>query len=254
MPPVAKPDKALTDLHATAIAQFKFIAETEHDQRGRELEALRFQAGDQWTEDAKLARAGLPANASSGSPAVPARPMLTMRTLDQPIAQVVNQEHDADLAITITARDGKANKDTAEVIAGLVRAIQVDSHADDVYSWGFQRMVGCGRGYWRVNKTYANVAACLDLVVRIEPIENGFSVYRDPLPKWQPNGGFWEPDYTFVTADILQADYRREFGSSKLANASDSEALSDMGDAAKHWVIDGPKGANGESAGRFYRV
>ena len=136
-----KPDT----LHATALAQFKFIAETEEPQRARELEALRFQAGDQWTEDAKTARAGLPANASSGSPAVPARPMLTMRTLDQPIAQVVNQEHDADLAITITARDGKANKDTAEVYAGIVRAIQVDSHADDVYSWGFQRMVGCGR-------------------------------------------------------------------------------------------------------------
>ncbi len=244
---MAPRDKALTDLHATALAQFKFIAETEQDQRGRELEALRFQAGDQWTEDAKLARAGLPANASSGSPAVPARPMLTMRTLDQPIAQVVNQEHDADLAITITARDGKANKDTAEVIAGLVRAIQTDSHADDVYSWGFQRMVGCGRGYWRVNKAYANERAGLDQVVRIEPIENGFSVYRDPLPKWQANGGFWEPDYCFVTSDMLEADYKREFGDSKLANASDSDLLDGLGDDAKHWVIEG-------EAGKFYRV
>lgn len=241
------PDKALSDLHATALAQFKFIAETEQPQRARELEALRFQAGDQWTEDAKIARAGLPANASNGSPAVPARPMLTMRTLDQPIAQVVNQEHDADLAITITARDGKANKDTAEVIAGLVRAIQTDSHADDVYSWGFQRMVGCGRGYWRVNKAYANERGGLDQVVRIEPIENGFSVYRDPLPKWQPNGGFWEPDYCFVTADLLEADYKREFGESKLANASDSELLDGMGDNAKHWVIEG-------DAGKTYRI
>lgn len=244
---MASTDKALSDLHATALAQFKFIAETEQKQRARELEALRFQAGDCWTEDAKLARAGLPANTSSGSPAVPARPMLTMRTLDQPIAQVVNQEHDADLAITITARDGKANKDTAEVIGGLIRAIQTDSHADDVYSWGFQRMVGCGRGYWRVNKAYANERAGLDQVIRIEPIENGFSVYRDPLPKWQPNGGFWEPDYTFVTADLLEADYKREFGESKLANASDSELLDGMGDNAKHWVIEG-------DAGRTYRI
>ncbi|HEX2594746.1 MAG TPA: portal protein [Rhizomicrobium sp.] len=243
----------LTSLHATALAQFKFIAETEHDQRARELEALRFQAGDQWTEDAKLARAGLPANASTGSPAVPARPMLTMRTLDQPIAQVVNQEHDADLAITITAKDGKANKDTAEVIAGLIRAIQTDSHADDVYSWGFQRMVGCGRGYWRVNKAYANERAGLDQVIRIEPIENGFSVYLDPLPKWQPNGGFWEPDYGFITAEILEADYLREFGTSKLAKATDSEILEGLGDAQKHWVIE-TKNADGTAGGKFYRV
>ena len=240
-------DKALDDLHATALAQFKFIAETESQQRARELEALRFQAGDQWTEDAKASRAGLPANAAGGAPAVPARPMLTMRTLDQPIAQVVNQEHDADLAITITARDGKANKDTAEVIAGLVRAIQTDSHADDVYSWGFQRMVGCGRGYWRVNKAYANERAGLDQVIRIEPIENGFSVYRDPLPKWQANGGFWEPDYTFVTSDMPEADYEREFGESQLANATDGELTAGLGDDIKHWVIDGP-------AGKFYRI
>ncbi len=243
----AKDTDGLTALHATALAQFKFIAEIEHDQRARELEALRFQAGDQWTEDAKLSRAGLPANAATGSPAVPARPMLTMRTLDQPLAQVVNQEHDADLAITITARDGKANKDTAEVIAGLIRAIQTDSHADDVYSWGFQRMVGCGRGYWRVNKAYANERAGLDQVIRIEPIENGFSVYRDPLPKWQANGGFWEPDYTFVTADLPEADYKREFGKSKLANASDSELVEGLGDNAKHWVIEG-------DAGKTYRI
>jgi hypothetical protein len=240
---MAKPDS----LHATALAQFKFIAETETKQRERELEALRFQAGDQWTADAKTARAGLPANAGSGSPAVPARPMLTMRTLDQPIAQVVNQEHDADLAITITARDGKANKDTADVIAGLVRAIQTDSHADDVYSWGFQRMVGCGRGYWRVNKAYANERAGLDQVVRIEPIENGFSVYLDPFPKWQANGGFWEHDYGFITADMPEADYKQEFGESALAKASDAEMLAALGDDIKHWVTDG-------DAGKTYRV
>ncbi len=242
-----KPDS----LHATALAQFKFIAETEEAQRARELEALRFQAGDQWTEDAKTARAGLPANAA-GSIAVPARPMLTMRTLDQPIAQVVNQEHDADLAITITARDGKANKETAEVIAGLVRAIQTDSHADDVYSWGFQRMVGCGRGYWRVNKAYANERAGQDQVIRIEPIENGFSVYRDPLPKWQANGGFWEPDYTFVTCDMPAADYQREFGKSKLANASDSDLLDGLGDNKKFWVIESTDEKT--KAGKVYRV
>src|SRR6185295_10879323 len=91
-------DKSLAALHALALQQFKFVAEYEQKQRERELEALKFQVGDQWTDDAKVARAGIAANSATNSPAVPARPMLVMRTLDQPLAQVANQERNADLA------------------------------------------------------------------------------------------------------------------------------------------------------------
>lgn len=235
----------LKDLHATALAQFKFVAEVEYDQRVSELEALKFEAGDQWPEEAKTARAGQAANGTA--PAVPARPMLTMRTLNQPLAQIENMERNADLGITIVPRDGKGNKETADVIAGLVRAIQVDSHSDEVYSWGFQRMRSCGRGYWRVNKQYADEESGTEQVIRIEPIKNGASVYLDPMRKWVAEGGFWEPEYGFITQDMPEAEYVREFGQARADNASESNQLSAVGDEAPLWVIDG-------KAGRVFRI
>jgi len=238
----------LTALHEQALDRFRFIATVEADQRRSELEALRFEAGDQWPEDAKTSRAGLPANTALRTPAVPARPMLTMRTLDQPLAQIDSMAQGADLSIRIIPKDGKANKKTGEVIQGLVRSIQADSHASAAYLWGFKRMRGCGRGYWRVNKTYASDVGGFDQVVRIEPIENGGSVYLDPMPKWVHGGGFYEPEFAFVTEDISESDYTRRYGTSKLATAGEGETLAADGDHRKHWVIEGKEG------GTYYRI
>ncbi len=236
--------------HATAIARFKFVAETEADQRKRELAALRFQSGDHWPEDAKISRAGLPANSANGAPAVPARPMLVMRTIDQPIAIIVNQERQADLGITIIPKDGDAKKETAEVLQGLCRAIEVDSDADSVYSWGFQRQAACGRGYWRVDKALEKGVTNKDQVLRIRRILNGASVYLDPFGEFQDQGGMYSDpagEYGFITEDIPEAAYKRRFGKSKLVNASDSELLDGLGDSKKYWVIE-------NEAGKTYRI
>ncbi len=240
------PANDLKALHSLALSQFKYISEYEDDQRKRELEALKFQVGDQWPEEAKAARVGLPANAT-GSPAVPSRPMLVMRTLDQPLAQVANQERSADLAITITAKDGKANKETATIFGGLMRAIQVDSHADEVYSLGFQRMSACGRGFWRWDKAYADEKTGFEQVLRLKPIPNGFSVYSDPVRQWHADGGFWEPEFQFVTEDIPEKRYKELYGDSKLAKASDSDELSALGDDKKYWTAE-------NEAGKTYRI
>src|SRR4030095_15003844 len=239
---------SIDTVHDRALAQFRFVAEIETPQRPSEREALKFEAGDQWPEDAKVSRAGLPANAGLGTPAVPARPMLTMRTLDQPIAQIRSMARDADLGIKIIPKDGEAKKETAEVLQGLCRAIEADSHAQGgAYAWGFQRMSACGRGYWRVNKYFADDETGLDQVLRIDPIENGFTVYLDPMPSWQQGGGFWEPEWGFITQDVSEAAYKREYGESDLAQASKTDIFTALGDNAKDWVMDG-------EAGCYYRI
>jgi hypothetical protein len=209
----------LKRLHAEALERFQFVATIEAQQRASELEALAFEAGDQWPADAKLARQGAAADMVTGVPAVPPRPMLTMRTLDQPLAHIDSMARDADLGIRIIPKDGKAKKKTAEVIQGLIRSIESDSHAQDAYLWGFQRMRACGRGYWRVNKSYASEKGGFDQVLRIEPIENGASVYLDPVPTWVHGGGFWEGEWGFITEDVSEARYKRQWGESKLATA-----------------------------------
>ena len=46
--------------------------------------------------------------------------MLTMRTLDQPLAQLSSLESEADLGITVGPKDTKASIETAKVLQGLI--------------------------------------------------------------------------------------------------------------------------------------
>lgn len=225
--------------HQKALDQFKLVAETEAEQRQRELEDLKFDGGDQWPEDVVASRQGLPA--TGGKPAVPARPMLTIRTLDQPTAQIINQARNARFSIKITPKSD-ASQDDADVRQGLIRAIEYDSHAQTAYLWAYMRAVICGRGYFRINKAWAYDdpddteanPALWDQELRIEPILNGATVYLDPWAQAvnDPAAAEWG----FITEDIPASRYKRLFGESKLAHATDAELLTAMGDHKGTWV------------------
>ncbi|HXJ72911.1 MAG TPA: hypothetical protein VNM37_08660, partial [Candidatus Dormibacteraeota bacterium] len=175
--------------------------------------------------------------------------MLVMRTLDQPLAQLDGQERAADLGIKVGPDDHQASKETAKVFQGLIRKVEVDSHAQDAYEWGWKRMRACGRGYWRVNKAMSRQTKG-DQVLRIVKIWNGASVYCDPLGPYQDQGGqYSDPcgEFTFITSDVPEATYKRLWGKSKLATAVESE-LAGLGDAAKEWIVSSDTGQ------KVYRV
>lgn len=233
----------------TATERFLLVLSTEKDQRAREQEDLKFHAGDQWPDDIKTARSGgVP---TDGTPPVPARPMVTIRSLDQPIAQVINQARTARFAVKISPKSEGASQDTADMLQGLIRAIEYESHAQDAYLWAYMRAVVCGRGYFRVNKAYAqdegDGAEAFDQVLRIERILNGSSVYLDPWAQAlnDPAAAEW----AIITEDIPKDAYKRRFkGKSKLAEDYPAdETFTSMGDAKDAWVV----GADGNES---YRI
>lgn len=238
--------------HAKALEQFKLVVETEKEQRDREVEDLKFDAGDMWPSDVKMARGGK--DPTGGQPAVPARPMLTIRTLDQPIAQIVNQARNGRFAIKVSPKTGASQKD-ADVRQGLIRAIEYASNAQTAYLWAYERAVVCGRGYFRVNKVWAfddpgedpSRPEVWDQDLKIELILNGGSVYLDPWAAAlnDPAAAEW----AFITEDIPESRYKREFPKSKLANADDGELLTALGDNKDEWIR--PSDGNGE---RSFRI
>jgi hypothetical protein len=121
-----------------ALDRFRLAAQAEEDQRRREIEDLKFQVPElQWPDEVKAQRGSTTVN---GVP-IPPRPMLSIPKLDQPIQLVLNQERQAHLGLTIHALDDEATDDTAEVIQGIYRRIEVDSRADLARSWAFDRAV-----------------------------------------------------------------------------------------------------------------
>lgn len=119
------------------------------------------------------------------------RPCLTINQLLPTIRQVVNDARLNRPATAVHPVDGKADKDTAEILTGLIRNIEASSDADIAYDTAVEAAVCGGFGYWRVNVDFALNAvdedgvrtageSAFDKNVFIRPIYNQFSVYGDP--------------------------------------------------------------------------
>jgi len=119
------------------------------------------------------------------------RPCLTSNQLQPTIRQVVNDARLNRPSIAVHPVDGKADKDTAEILTGLIRNIQTSSDADVAYDTGVEAAVGGGFGYWGIDVDFALNALDEDgitaagesafdknLFIRAKP--NQFGIYGDP--------------------------------------------------------------------------
>lgn len=213
-----------------AMKRFKVVEEAERIQRAQELEDLQFDRGrkeDHWPAEILQHRG------ASADQKTPARPSLVINKFRVPIKQVVNEGRSSRLAIVVKPKPGKASEKDAEVRQGLLRAIEVDSDAMDARLWAYQRMVKCGRGYYRVEKTFANDGDFLvDLVV--SRIKNQGSVYIDPFHT-KPDGS--DAEYYFVTEDLPREEYEQRFPEEKHGILKlNGDALSSVTDRAPMWL------------------
>lgn len=174
--------------------RFKLSVDAEAENRSKALDDLRFLSGEQWTNDAKKARAG--------------RPCLTINRLPQFIRSVVNEQRKTRPAIDIIPADGQSSKETADVWQGLIRAIERQSRAKIAYDTAFKYAVSCGFGHFRITTDYCDDDS-FDQEIKVERIDNPFTVYRDPASK-QPDHS--DDKYTFVTDLVDRKDFEKRYG------------------------------------------
>lgn len=207
--PPSTADQKFLDL---AKRRFKQGETAENNQRIREIDDLKFYAGEQWPADILAARSGQTLNQST--PPVPARPTLTINLTREPVRQILNQERQADMGIELVPADdfgGLAEPiDHTEIKLreGLVRRIQRDSEGQDARTWGFERAVIAGRGYWGVMTRYAP-GKTSDQEVYIQRFFNQAAVMLDPAHE-QPDGS--DAEWAFVGKDYTEDEYTAEFG------------------------------------------
>jgi hypothetical protein len=214
-----------------ARARFKSVVDVESDQRKREVDDLKFQVPEnQWSDEARAERRG---KSVRGKP-VPARPMLSVPKLDQPIQLVLNQERNAHLGINIHPISPEADDDVAETIQGIYRQIERDSQAPICRSWAFERAVKAGRGRYRVTTKYCEDPSAdpFDQEISIERILHQESVYWDPSAQ--------RPDYSdaqwcFVTSFIPLAVFQDVYPNAEALPSSES-AFADQQSDAPEWT------------------
>lgn len=182
---------------------FKLASDAEKDQREAMLDDLKFvKLGEQWPQEVieKRAKEG--------------RPCLTINRLPAFAKQVTNDARQNRPAIKTHPIGDKADKETAEILQGLIRNIEYSSNADVAYDTGLDFAVNCGIGYWTINLAYAD-ADTFDKDIRIERVSNPFSVYGDPAST-AADSSDWNRAY--VTDKLTEKEFKKRWKDASKAN------------------------------------
>jgi hypothetical protein len=150
-----------------ALERFKEAEDGTSFNRNAAHEDIRFaRLGEQWPDKIKKQRE------EEG------RPALTVNKLPSFIRQVVNDSRQNKPAISVHPVDNGADKDTAEVIGGLIRAIERNG-ADVAYDTAIDHAASGGFGFFRIGIDYCH-SESFDKQAFIERIANPLMVHWDP--------------------------------------------------------------------------
>lgn len=156
------------DILARALADFAECEERERENRREAEDDIRFaRLEEQWPEGVRRQRLA------------ESRPCLVVNKLPTFIRQVVNDSRLNKPSIKVQPQDSVADPQTAEIISGLIRNIELSSDAEIAYDTAVECAATSGVGYFRVNLAYARDDNW-DQDIVIERIANPFTVYGDP--------------------------------------------------------------------------
>ena len=131
------------------------------------VEDIKFaRLGEQWPEKIRATREA------------EGRPCLTINKLPAFIRQVVNDARQNKPSIVVRPVDNGADKNSADVINGLVRSIERNSNADVAYDTAIDHAVSGGFGFIRLNIEWAHDET-FAMECRIERVPNPLMVHWD---------------------------------------------------------------------------
>ncbi len=186
---------------ARARKRYDRAVASEQENRAAGLEDLRFKRGnvdDQWD-------GGVVAKRRDQK-----RPCITVNKCPTFVKQVTNEERQNRPGANVSPIGERSDKKTAEILNGMLRAIDRDSDADIAFDTGFDNAVSNGFGYWRIiaeDVPWEPGVPFNQQRLRIKRIRNPFTVYLDDL-RQQPDGS--DSKWGFVTELKLRAEFKVE--------------------------------------------
>lgn len=192
-----KKEKARQD-DLVRLARERFAAAEEAESEIRRLadEDIRFRAGQQW-DPAVLAQR-----------AIDKRPALVINRIPQFERHITNEQRQAKPSINVSPVDSAGDKETAEVLQGLIRHIEYDSGADVAYDTALTSAVRGGFGYFRAVTEFEDEGS-FDQALKIKRVRDPFSVYMDPSAQEQDGS---DANWAFVVDDgVSEEQFRAEY-------------------------------------------
>lgn len=166
-----------------ALKRFDECVSAESDNRERAIEALNFKEGrGQWPDQVKRDRE------SDG------RPCLTLNRIPRIVRQIVNEMRQLRPSVKVRAVDSNADPETAEIMNGMIKAIEQSCNAEIAYDWAGEGAVTNGWGYVRIDTDYTDDMT-FEQEIKVKRVSNPFTVYLDPNAQ-EPDGS--DAKYGFV--------------------------------------------------------
>lgn len=194
-----KADK-LRDIHDQAMSEFNLSADAGQEEREQALEDRRFYsiAGAQW--EGKIGEQFVN------------RPQLEVNKVHLSVIRIFNEYRNNRITAEFVSRTGEEGDELADLCAGLYRADQQDSVAEEAYDNAFEEGVGGGFGAWRLTSEYEDEYDPEDdrQRIRMEPIFDADStVYFDVNAKRQDKA---DAKHCFVLTGMTPDAYKAEWG------------------------------------------
>ena len=169
--------------------------------RQQAIDDTRFAMGDsdnqwQWPEEVYTNRA-----------AVSGKPCLTINVTAQHCNQIINAIRQHRPSAKISPVDGRADKQTALILGGMLRSIQAYSNADTAHDIAAEHAVYGGEGFWRVLTEYESDDS-FDQVICIKPLINPQLVYIDP-DAIEPDRS--DAKWGMIFEDLSKEQFREEY-------------------------------------------
>ena len=209
-----------TNRHADLIAEhkerFRLFADAWSRQRREASDDLRFYIGEtQWPEAVRKQREaeGLPC--------------LVINRLPNFVATVVGEQRQNRPAIKVSPVDSGADKQTAEILEGLIRNIEYISMADVAYDRAFEFPVICGhRGFLRVINEYVGPDT-FEQDLLIKGVINPLTVFFDPNCR-EPD--FSDAQHCYIVDDLPREQFEAEFPGAAIADWESSANVDESRD------------------------
>lgn len=135
------------------------------------------------------------------------KPSLTINKTRIHCLQILNDARQNKSSIKVHAVGGGASRQSAELLNGVIRHIEYQSNAEDVYDKGQNYQVKGGLGFYRIATDYAGDDT-LDMELFIRAVDDPLTVYMDPDSK--ASDGL-DMKYAFVFQQVAPDDFEDMF-------------------------------------------